>query len=75
MGEQELRLTTDTDAIRAEIARLKLLKNVVARKLHITPSSLANKLNGKTEFTSIEIATIAKLTNKPIEFYIKLVEE
>lgn len=45
----------------AEIARNKLTQNDLAKVLGVTPKTISNKINGKSDFTLTEINAIKNL--------------
>lgn len=61
----------DNGTIRAEIARLKIKKSVIAKELNIAPPALVRRLNGEVPFSAIELALISQITNRNIDFYLK----
>ena len=59
-----------------EMVKRGITRNEIAQKLEITPKSLFNKINGKTEFTWKEVKAIRKIVapEKTLEELFKEVE-
>ena len=59
-----------------EMVKRGITRNEIAQKLGITPKSLFNKINGKTEFTWKEVKAIRKIVapEKTLEELFKEVE-
>lgn len=53
------------DRVRAEIAKLGISKRAVARRAGISPTTLYNKLAGRSDFTVVELHRIAVTLRVP----------
>lgn len=54
---------TNTELLEAKIKESGLRKNYIAEKLGLSPFGFANKVSGKTEFKTSEVASLCELLN------------
>jgi len=56
--------------VRGAIAEIGITQEELARKIGITGVSLSSKLNGKTQFTLLEVELISKALGKDSDIFL-----
>lgn len=62
-------VTINYDNIRAEMARKKISGVEIAKKLNLSQNSFYKKINGKRNFTALELGILANILDTEINFF------
>lgn len=69
MEKEKTEQKFNLDKVRGALAEARINQKALAKFLQITPQSIVNKMNGKTNFSIPEMTAICVMTKKDISYF------